>query len=529
MKDILGVRRLNSVLVPKDLTFDQKNARKETASLNLEATTDDPELLKRVITGDETWIYGFDSETTQQASEWRFKNEPRLKKARKAPSKVTVMLTVFFDFQGIVHHEFQQQGSTITADSYLGVLRRLREAIRQKRPELWRSKSWILHHDNAPAHTALKISKFLQDHSTSVFPQPPYSPDLAPCDFFLFRKLEKKEIKVESKMAMKAIPKTDYQRCFADWKKRWLKCIAANGDYFERDSLNLIEEELKEMSLLRFWFLWCRLDPDCVARFTLTVRKNYRRVPYHNWGHGFAVANAGYAFINACPQIFNELERMSLFVACLCHDLDHRGQTNQFLAATDSPLAAIYTTSTLEHHHFNMTVSILQQEGHNIFKNLSSEDYKEVNPEQRSIVQFVDCWTVQALRSIKRCILATDLANFFPARTKLTELLDTGRLDWTDHEQRLSIESLSMTACDLCASTKPWSYQQETVKIIFEEFYAQGDAEKLQGKTPVPMMDRDKQHEQPMLQVGFLKGLCVPCFELLHRLIPETEPLLEGC
>ncbi|UYV74404.1 hypothetical protein LAZ67_11003429 [Cordylochernes scorpioides] len=251
MKGILEVRRLNAVLVPKDLTFDQKNARKETASLNLEVTTDDPELLKRVITGDETWIYGFDSETTQQASEWRFKNEPRPKKASKAPSKVKVMLMVFFDYQGIVHHEFQQKGSTITADSYLGVLRRLREAIRQKRPVLWRSKSWILHHDNAPAHTALKISKFLQDHSTRVFPQPPYSPDLAPCDFFHFGNLKKKlkgrkfqsieEIKVESKKAMKAIPKTDYQRCFADWKKRWLKCIAANGDYFEGDNLNLVE------------------------------------------------------------------------------------------------------------------------------------------------------------------------------------------------------------------------------------------------------------------------------------------------
>ncbi|UYV61772.1 hypothetical protein LAZ67_1006446 [Cordylochernes scorpioides] len=163
MKDILGVRRLNAVLVPKDLTFDQKNARKETASLNLEATTDDPELLKR----------------------------PRPMKARKAPSKVKVMLTVFFDYQDIVHNEFQQIDSTIIADSYLGVLRRLREAIRQKRPELWRSKSWILHHDNAPAHTALKILKFLQDHSTSVFPQPLYSPDLAPCDFFLFGKLKK--------------------------------------------------------------------------------------------------------------------------------------------------------------------------------------------------------------------------------------------------------------------------------------------------------------------------------------------------
>ncbi|UYV74678.1 hypothetical protein LAZ67_12000508 [Cordylochernes scorpioides] len=110
--------------------------------------------------------------------------------------------------------------------------------------------SWILHHDNAPAHTALKILKFLQDHSTSEFPQTPYSPDLAPCDFFIFGKLQKKlkgrkfqskeEIKVESKKAMKAIPKTDYQRCFADWKKRWLKCIAANGDYFEGDNLKIL-------------------------------------------------------------------------------------------------------------------------------------------------------------------------------------------------------------------------------------------------------------------------------------------------
>ncbi|UYV76983.1 CLCN3 [Cordylochernes scorpioides] len=133
-----------------------------------------------------------DPELLKRASEWRFKNEPRPEKARKAPSKVKVMLTVFFDYQGIVHHKFQQQGSTITADSYLGVLRRLREAIRQKRPVLWARKSWILHHDNAPVHTALKISKFRQDHSTSVFPQPPYSPDLAPCDFFLFGKLKKK-------------------------------------------------------------------------------------------------------------------------------------------------------------------------------------------------------------------------------------------------------------------------------------------------------------------------------------------------
>lgn len=44
-----------------------------------------------------------------------------------------------------------------------------------------------------------------------------------------------------------------------------------------------------------------------------------------------------------------------------------------------SPLAAIYTTSVMEHHHFNQTVSILQQDNHNIFKEFNSEEYKTVS------------------------------------------------------------------------------------------------------------------------------------------------------
>lgn len=51
---------------------------------------------------------------------------------------------------------------------------------------------------------------------------------------------------------------------------------------------------------------------------------------------------------------------LALYVACLCHDLDHRGKTNAFMVKSASPLAAIYSTSTMEHHHFNHTVTILQ-------------------------------------------------------------------------------------------------------------------------------------------------------------------------
>jgi len=58
------------------------------------------------------------------------------------------MLIVFFDFNGIVHHKFLPQGQTINKEYYLQVQRRLREAIRQKRPDLWRNNSWLLY-DNA--------------------------------------------------------------------------------------------------------------------------------------------------------------------------------------------------------------------------------------------------------------------------------------------------------------------------------------------------------------------------------------------
>ena len=61
---------------------------------------DDPIFIKRIITGDETWVYEYYVETSQQSSEWRAKNEPKPKKPRQTRSKLKVMLIVFFDYRG---------------------------------------------------------------------------------------------------------------------------------------------------------------------------------------------------------------------------------------------------------------------------------------------------------------------------------------------------------------------------------------------------------------------------------------------
>ncbi|KAG8238045.1 hypothetical protein J437_LFUL013211 [Ladona fulva] len=202
---------------------------------------------------------------------------------------------------------------------------------------------------------------------------------------------------------------------------------------------------------------------------------------------------------------------MALYIGSLCHDLDHRGKNNKFMLDTESPLACIYSTSTMEHHHFNQTVTILQQEGHNIFSKLSSEEYKNV------------------LSLIKHCILATDLALFFPNKARLTMLVNENKFSWDNMEHRLLLQAVTMTASDLSASAKPWDVQVETVKVIFEEFYEQGDAERSAGRTPIPMMDRNQPDQQAASQVGFLTGICIPCYNLLYKLIPETKPLLDTC
>ncbi|XP_054154155.1 probable 3',5'-cyclic phosphodiesterase pde-5 [Oppia nitens] len=253
-----------------------------------------------------------------------------------------------------------------------------------------------------------------------------------------------------------------------------------------------------------------KIDNDDLYRFTLSVRKNYRRVPYHNWTHGFSVAQSLYTFIHDCQQ-FTAMEKLAFFVSGLCHDLDHRGTTNQFLIHSSAPLAAIYTTSPLEHHHYNQTIHILQQNGHNILKSLPGHEYKKM------------------LALIKHCILATDLALFFPNKSKLEKLLITGLFDWNNSEHKLLLEAVAMTAADLNSTARPWSEAIEQVRELFEEFYAQGDIEKGLGRKPIPLMDRDKLDEQPASQVDFLANISIPCFQMLTQLLPNANSYLNHC
>ena len=63
----------------------------------------------------------------------------RPKKARESRSNVNSMLIVFFDYEGVVHHEYAKAGQTINKEYCVQILKRLREAVRRKRPHFWSS------------------------------------------------------------------------------------------------------------------------------------------------------------------------------------------------------------------------------------------------------------------------------------------------------------------------------------------------------------------------------------------------------
>jgi len=157
--------------------------------------------------------------------------------------QIKTMLICFFDSQGVVHKEFVPQGQTVIKQYYREVLEGLRKRVHRVRPEI--ADTWMLHHDNAPCHTAISVNECLAKKGFSVVPQPPYSPDLSPCDFFLFPKL-KFHHKGRHFGTVDNIQKvvTDQLRAllhedFQQWEQCLRRCVASQGNYFEGDNVDL--------------------------------------------------------------------------------------------------------------------------------------------------------------------------------------------------------------------------------------------------------------------------------------------------
>jgi len=156
-------------------------------------------------------------------------------------------------------------------------------------------------------------------------------------------------------------------------------------------------------------------------------------------------------------------------------------------------------------------VMILSSEGNNIFQGLSTDQYKVV------------------MRVVEEAILSTDLASYFEKKERFRTVADDGEIDWQAEDRKKVLCGMLMTAADVSAIAKPWELQHQTARLVADEFFDQGDMERLQlNITPMGMMDRDRKDELPEMQVEFIDRICVPLYSVLSDSFPWIKPLLVG-
>ncbi|QQP37512.1 Mariner Mos1 transposase, partial [Caligus rogercresseyi] len=122
------------------------------------------------------------------------------------------------------------------------LLRQLRRNLPALSPDvdLRHRGHWYFHFDNAPCHTANSTNEFLAQKGIRVIDHPPYSPDLAPADFFYFPVMKKmlegveivdKRVQKEWTRVERAIPEDRFREAFRKWVERWEKCIRIGGSH----------------------------------------------------------------------------------------------------------------------------------------------------------------------------------------------------------------------------------------------------------------------------------------------------------
>jgi histone-lysine N-methyltransferase SETMAR len=243
LRDDLGLVKKSARWVPKILSEDQKKERVRICTEFVAAVTRRSKaMLDNIITMDETMVSYHTPETKRQSKKWIQKGKPGPIKARVHASRTKQMVLAFFDSKGLVYTHIAARGTSINATYMVKVLGKFLKHFRKKRPVM-ADREWFFHWDNAPVHTAGDVQDWFAANSIQLLSHPPYSPDLAPADFFLFRRvkeelagltLSQETIKKAWEGVIKNIAKEHFAAAFRSWLQRSQKCIEIGGGYVEK-------------------------------------------------------------------------------------------------------------------------------------------------------------------------------------------------------------------------------------------------------------------------------------------------------
>ena len=237
----LKLRKIISRWVPHQLNDLQKAKRVESCEQNLAKFNGGQWRLCDVFTGDESWIYYRRIGHKQSNASWVASGEPPRTVVRRNRFEPKSMITVFFRTTGAVLIDCMETGQTINAKYYIkNCLKPVIACLEDQRPSTGAKNLKILH-DNAKPHVAKIVKTYLESEGITTIDHPPYSPDLAPCDFWLFDKIKQQLTDHETAESLKEqiteildlIPRNEFAKTFQKYLERMQLCVDNKGEYFE--------------------------------------------------------------------------------------------------------------------------------------------------------------------------------------------------------------------------------------------------------------------------------------------------------
>jgi histone-lysine N-methyltransferase SETMAR len=237
----LGRRKVASKWIPHALTSSEKARRVQMAQELHDTLLQELDFgFEKIVTLDETWLPLVHSALPR----WAKPGEARKEFVKRKTGDPQVMLTAVFSGQRMWLLSYMCAPLTMDSGMFIfSVVDKLDEEFTRKWGE--KRETVLVHMDNAPAHRSKAVQARLLKMNATALPHPPYSPDLSPCDFWLFsvlkRHLKGFVFKDEQKMMDEAnefltlIPQDELYRVFLNWIKRCCHVVHTGGEYIDKE------------------------------------------------------------------------------------------------------------------------------------------------------------------------------------------------------------------------------------------------------------------------------------------------------
>ncbi|CAJ0650603.1 8978_t:CDS:2 [Entrophospora sp. SA101] len=245
--------------------------------------------------------------------------------------------------------------------------------------------------------------------------------------------------------------------------------------------------------------------------FIIDVEKGYFTTDYHSFYHAVDVVAVLYYMLNdlGAAKYLTSLDSICLMIAGLCHDVGHPGLNNVYQVNARTPLALKYKNeSVLENYSCTLTMELLSK--HKLFQMDNNSSSSGID---------------------SRCCYSSSSSTFTSPESSPTSTTSPSRLFPTtptllDKDRRLILLKVLLHAADLSNTVRPWEISKCWSDCVVEEFFKQGDLEKLKNLPVSPNMDREQTH-QSQISLGFGDYVVKPYFEAFALFLNQAKIFLD--